>query len=267
MHRLAGKVAIVTGGGGGIGSGVVRRFVAEGAKVAVADVFMESARAVAEPLGDAAFAVQFDASDPASVEAMVEATVARFGRLDILHNNAAMTDPAKHPLDTDAVTIPIEIWNEIIDINLRGYLLGCKYAIPHMVAGGGGSIIQTASNSGTAGDLARIAYGSSKGAIITMTKYIATQHGRQNIRCNSVAPGVVLTEALSKTVPGLAEIIKRHILTPEFGVPDDIAALVAFLASDESRYITGENISISGGGLSHQPHYADLLDFMAQAMA
>ena len=267
MHRLAGKVAIVTGGGGGIGSAVVRRFVAEGAKVAVADVFEDSAKAVAEPLGDAAFAVQFDASDPASVEAMVEATVARFGRLDILHNNAAMTDPGKSQLDTDAVTIPIEIWDEIIDVNLRGYLLGCKYAIPHMIAGGGGSIINTASNSGTAGDLARIAYGASKGAIITMTKYIATQHGRQNIRCNSVAPGVVLTEALSKTVPGLAEIIKRHILTPEFGVPDDIAALVAFLASDESRYITGENISISGGGLSHQPHYADLLDFMAQAMA
>jgi NAD(P)-dependent dehydrogenase (short-subunit alcohol dehydrogenase family) len=116
----------------------------------------------------------------------------------------------------------------------------------------------------TAGDLARIAYGSSKGAIITMTKYIATQHGRQNIRCNSVAPGVVLTEALDKTVPGLKEIIKRHVLTPEFGTPDDIAALVAFLASDESRYITGENISISGGGLSHQPHYADLLDLMEQ---
>ena len=131
MHRLAGKVVIVTGGGGGIGSAVVRRFVAEGAKVAVADVFEDSAKAVAELLGDAAFAVQFDASDPASVEAMVEATVARFGRLDILHNNAAMTDPAKHPLDTDAVTIPIEIWDEIIDINLRGYLLGCKYAIPH----------------------------------------------------------------------------------------------------------------------------------------
>jgi NAD(P)-dependent dehydrogenase (short-subunit alcohol dehydrogenase family) len=266
MKRLQGKIAIVTGGGGGIGSAVVRRFVSEGAKVAVADVFADSAKAVAEPLGDAAIAVQFDASDPASVEAMVEATVSHFGRLDILHNNAAMTDPVKSQMDTDAVTIPLEIWDEIIDVNLRGYLLGCKYAIPHMIAGGGGSIINTASNSGTAGDLARIAYGASKGAIITMTKYIATQHGRQNIRCNSVAPGVVLTEALSKTVPGLADIIKRHILTPEFGVPDDIAALVAFLASDESRYITGENISISGGGLSHQPHYADLMDFMAQAM-
>ena len=266
MERLQGKVAIVTGGGGGIGSAVVRRFVSEGARVAVADVFADSAKAVAEPLGDAAIAVQFDASDPASVEAMVEKTLEHFGRLDILHNNAAMTDPFKSQQDTDAVTIPLEIWDEIIDVNLRGYLLGCKYAIPHMIAGGGGSIINTASNSGSAGDLARIAYGASKGAIITMTKYIATQHGQQNIRCNSVAPGVVLTEALSKTVPGLADIIKRHILTPEFGVPDDIAALVAFLASDESRYITGENISISGGGLSHQPHYADLMDFMAQAM-
>jgi NAD(P)-dependent dehydrogenase (short-subunit alcohol dehydrogenase family) len=266
MGRLQNKIAIVTGGGGGIGSAVARRMVSEGAKVAIADIFLDSAKAAADPLGDAAIAIQFDAVDATSIEAMVEKTVSHFGRLDILHNNAAMTDPAKHPLDTDAVTIPIDIWDEIIDVNLRGYMLGCKYAIPHMIKGGGGSIINTASNSGTAGDLARIAYGASKGAIITMTKYVATQHGHQNIRCNSVAPGVVLTEALSKTVPGLADIIKRHILTPEFGVPDDIAALVAFLASDESRYITGENISISGGGLSHQPHYADLMDFMAKAM-
>jgi NAD(P)-dependent dehydrogenase (short-subunit alcohol dehydrogenase family) len=261
-QRLAGKVAIVTGGGGGIGAAVARRLVAEGAKVAVADIFAESAARAAKPLGDAALAVTFDAADPASVEAMIDQTVARFGRLDILHNNAAMTDPAKHPLDTNAVDIPIGIWREILDINLTGYLLGCKYALPHMIAGGGGSIVNTASNSGSAGDLARIAYGSSKGAIIALTKYVATQHGHQNIRCNSVAPGVVLTEALDKTAPGLKEIIKRHILTPEFGTPDDIAALVAFLASDESRYITGENISISGGGLIHQPHYADLMEFM-----
>jgi NAD(P)-dependent dehydrogenase (short-subunit alcohol dehydrogenase family) len=266
MTRLAGKVAIITGGGGGIGSAVARRFVSEGARVAVADLFLPSAQLVADALGDAAIAVPFDASSPASVEAMVETTVKHFGQINILHNNAAMTDPEKSQRDTDAVTIPVDIWDEIIDVNLRGYMLGCKYAIPHMITGGGGSIINTASNSGSAGDLARIAYGASKGAIITMTKYIATQHGMQNIRCNSVAPGVVLTEALSKTVPGLADIIKRHILTPEFGIPDDIAALVAFLASDESRYITGENISISGGGLSHQPHYADLMDFMAQAM-
>jgi NAD(P)-dependent dehydrogenase (short-subunit alcohol dehydrogenase family) len=263
--RLQGKVGIVTGGGGGIGSAVARRFVAEGAKVAIADIFLESAQRAAQPLGDNAFAVQFDAADPASVKAMVEATVARFGRLDILHNNAALTDPARQQLDTTAVDIPVEIWNATLSINVTGYLLGCKYAIPHMLKAGGGSIINTASNSGSAGDLARIAYGSSKGAIIAMTKYVATQYGKQNIRCNSVAPGVVLTEALEKTVPGLKEIIRRHILTPEFGTPDDIAALVAFLASSESRYITGENISISGGGLAHQPHYADLAAFMADA--
>jgi len=185
--------------------------------------------------------------------------VEELGHLDILVNNAA------HQQSFDALDeISDEEWQRTFAINIHAMFYLSKAALPHLE--GGGSIINTASNSGSAGDLARIAYGASKGAIITMTKYIATQHGRQNIRCNSVAPGVVLTEALDKTVPGLKEIIKRHVLTPEFGTPDDIAALVAFLASDESRYITGENISISGGGLIHQPHYADLLDFMAKAL-
>lgn len=262
MRRLEGKVAIVTGGGGGIGSAVAGRFVAEGAKVVIADLIQEAAERAATPLGNSAIAFQCDAADPQSVKGMVDVAVEHFGRLDILHNNAAMTEPVKSAQDTTAPDIPIGIWREILDVNLTGYMLGCKYAIPRMIESGGGSIINTASNSGSAGDLARIAYGSSKAAIIGLTKYVATQHGRQNIRCNSVAPGVVLTRALEETVPGLKEIIQRHILTPEFGTPDDIAALVTFLASDESRYITGENISISGGGLVHQPHYADLLAFM-----
>jgi NAD(P)-dependent dehydrogenase (short-subunit alcohol dehydrogenase family) len=262
MKRLEGKVAIVTGGGGGIGSAVVRRFVAEGAKVVVADLIEEAAERAAAPLGDCAIAFQFDAADPHSVRRMIDIAVDHFGRLDILHNNAAMTDPVKSMQDTTAPDIPIDVWREILDVNLTGYMLGCKYAIPRMIESGGGSIVNTASNSGSAGDLARIAYGSSKAAIIGLTQYVATQHGRQNIRCNSIAPGVVLTQALEETVPGLKEMIQRHILTPEFGTPDDIAALVTFLASEEARYITGENISISGGGLAHQPHYADLLDFM-----
>ena len=267
MRRLEGKIAIVTGGGGGIGAAVARRMVAEGAKVGIADLYEDSARAAAEPLGDAALAVQFDAADPKSIEAMVTATVDHFGGLDILHNNAAMTDPEKHPLDSTAVDIPIEIWDEIIDVNLRGYMLGCRYAIPHMIERGGGVIVNTASNSGSAGDLARIAYGTSKGGVITLSKYIATQYGKANIRCNSVSPGVVLTPALEATAPDLKEIIKRHVLTPEFGTPDDIANLVAFLASDESRYITGENISIAGGSLQHQPHYADLLEMMEKHLS
>ncbi len=267
MRRLEGKVAIVTGGGGGIGSAVARRIVAEGGRVAIADLYEDSARRAAEPLGEDAMAIGFDAADAASVAAMVEATVKRFGRLDILHNNAALTDPERQQQDTTAIDIPLEIWNATMTINVTGYLLGCKYALPHMIAGGGGSIINTASGSGMAGDLARVAYGSSKGAIIALTRYIATQHGKQGIRCNAIAPGVVLTEALSRTVPGLADIIKRHILTPRFGTPEDIAALAAFLASDESAYITGQTISIDGGSMAHQPHYADLADFMAGMQA
>lgn len=262
--RLQDRVAIVTGGGGGIGAAVARRLVGEGARVAVADLFEESARRAAEPLGNAAIAVQFDAADPASVGAMVERTVMHFGRLDILHNNAALTD-ARQGQDTTAIDIPYEIWNATMSVNVGGYLLGCKYALPHMIGGGGGAIVNTASGSGIAGDLARIAYGSSKAAIIALTKYVATQHGRQNIRCNAIAPGVVLTEALAKTAPGLKEIIARHVLTPRFGTPEDIAALVAFLVSDEAGYITGECIGINGGSLSHQPHYADLADAMARA--
>jgi NAD(P)-dependent dehydrogenase (short-subunit alcohol dehydrogenase family) len=258
MNRLQGKVAIVTGGGGGIGGAVARRFAAEGAQVVVADIFLDTARDVSDAIGAAAIPIQFDASDEASIKAMIDETVARFGRLDILHNNAAMTDPKLSPLDTTAPDIPLDVWNLVQSINVTGYMLGCKYAVPAMIASGGGSIINTASGSGAAGDLARIAYGSSKGAIIAMTKYVATQHGHQNIRCNSISPGVVMTPALEATVPGLKEIIKRHVLTPEFGVPDDIAALVAFLASDEARYITGQDIAINGGSLSHQPHYADL---------
>jgi NAD(P)-dependent dehydrogenase (short-subunit alcohol dehydrogenase family) len=263
MQRLTGKVAIVTGGGGGIGAAVVARLVQEGGRVAVADLFEDRARSAAAPHGDRAITVPFDAADAHSVKALIERTVAHFGRLDILHNNAALTDPERQQQDTTATDIPLEIWNATLTVNLTGYMLGCKYAIPHMIAGGGGSIINTASGSGVAGDLARIAYGSSKGAIIAMTKYVATQYGRQNIRCNAIAPGVVLTPALEATVPGLKELIARHVLTPRFGTPADIAALVAYLASDESGYITGESIGINGGSLSHQPHYADLADAMA----
>ncbi|MDB5685699.1 MAG: short-chain dehydrogenase, partial [Rhizorhabdus sp.] len=164
MRRLEGKVAIVTGGGGGIGSAVARRFVSEGAKVAIADIFEDSAVRAAEPLGADAIAVQFDAASPESVKALVDRTVAHFGRLDILHNNAAMTDPVKSPQDTTAVDIPIDIWREILDINLTGYLLGCKYAIPHMIAGGGGSIINISSGTAHAGDFYATAYACSKGA-------------------------------------------------------------------------------------------------------
>ena len=263
MGRLQGKVAIVTGGGGGIGSAVVRRMVSEGAKVAVADVFMDSAKAAAETLGDAALAVQFDALVPASIEAMVEATVSHFGRLDILHNNAAMTDPAKHPLDTDAVTIPIDIWDEILDINLRGYLLGCKYAIPHMIAGGGGSIINFGSHLGTKGT-EKPAYAAAKGGIMSFTKTLAAQYADYGIRANAIAPAIVRTERSIKrwenkewlladnpTPAARARIAMQKLYPFSVGEPEHIAAIAVFLGSDESRMITGTTITADGGRSSY----------------
>ncbi|MDA9367957.1 SDR family oxidoreductase [Paraglaciecola sp.] len=259
-NRLAGKVAIVTGGAGGIGSAVARRIVAEGGKVAIADIALESAVKVADELGDAALAVQFDAGDPDSIKALIEQTVANFDGLDILHNNAAITTPEIQEYDTTAVDIPLDVWKRILDVNLTGYLLGCKYAIPHMIKRGGGSIINTASNSGIVGDLKRIGYGTSKAGIINLTRHIATQYGRKGVRCNVVAPGIILTEATIKSVPNIAQSFGKHLALGRMGTPEDVANLVAYLASDESSYMTGQCISIDGGSLIHQPHFADYMD-------
>lgn len=259
MQRLENKVAIVTGGGGGIGSVTAKRLVAEGAKVVVADIHLPSAEAAADALSGNGLAVQFDAQDAVSIEALVEKTVAHFGRLDILHNNTAVTDPTIQNHDTNAVDIPLDIWQKTLDVNLTGYMLCCKYAIPHMINGGGGSIINTASGSGQLGDVVRIAYGTSKAGVINLSRYIATQHGRQGIRCNAIAPGLIITPAVDRTAPEIKAIMQKYVLTKRLGVPEDIAALVAFLASDESGYITGGCIDISGGSTSCQPHYAELM--------
>jgi NAD(P)-dependent dehydrogenase (short-subunit alcohol dehydrogenase family) len=255
---LDGKVALITGGGGRIGAATARRLAAEGAKVAIGDLSEAAAAAAARSIGDQALAVQFDAGDPDSIARMVARTVEHFGRLDILHNNAAMLDLAFLEQDRDAVQTSIEVWDATMAINVRGYMLACKHAIPHMIKAGGGSIINTASNSALLGDSSRIAYGSSKGAIISMTRYIATQHGRSKIRCNTICPGLILDEELERKVPELSEATARHILLPRHGRPEDIAALVAFFASDDASFITGQLIGCDGGMLSHQPFLADL---------
>ena len=128
-----------------------------------------------------------------------------------------------------------------------------------MVTRGGGSIINTASNSGMVGDLSRIGYGTSKAGIINMSKHIATQYGRQGIRCNAIAPGIILTEATLKSVPDIAQSFGKHLALDRMGTPQDVANLVAYLASDESGYMTGQCLSIDGGSLIHQPHFADYM--------
>jgi len=263
MRRLEGRIAIVTGGAGGIGAATARRLSDEGAAVVVADIDRAAAELVASQIGGDASAFHFDAGDAASIEALIEATVARYGKLDILHNNAALTRPEVVRSDSTAPQISLEVWDAVMNVNLRGYLVGCKLAIPHMLRSGGGAIVNTASGSGLAGDLSRIAYGTSKAGIMSLTRYVATQHGRQGIRCNAIAPGLIVTESTRSAVPELLSIIARHVLTPRLGKPEDVAALVAFLASDEAGFINGETICCNGGSLIHQPHMADLADYQA----
>lgn len=257
MRGLDGKVAIVTGGAGRIGRAVVQRLVEEGVRVVVADLDASGAAAVAGLYGKRAAGIGFDAADEGSIRAMVGFALARFGRIDVLHNNAAYVNLGALGADEDAITTPLELWDTTMAVNVKGYFLACRHILPHMIAAGAGSIINMSSGSGLAGDHCRIAYGTSKGAIATLTQYVAAQHGKQGIRCNAIAPGMMADEALRRAVPRLWEINERHSLTPRGGHPDDIAALVAFLASDESAFITAQIIACDGGLLSHQPQMLD----------
>jgi NAD(P)-dependent dehydrogenase (short-subunit alcohol dehydrogenase family) len=264
LNRFTGQVAIVTGGASGIGEATCRRLVAEGADVVIADVNGDKAAALAAELGEHASARQFDASEVASVESLIKRTIERFGRLDVLHNNAAISSPEVHARDRNPIDITFETWDQVMAVNVRGYLAGCKYALPIMLSRGTGAIVNTASTGGFAGDITRMAYSVSKAAIIGLTRQIATHYGRQGIRCNAVAPGLVLTPGTRGAAPQVIEVMQRHLLVPEVGQPEDIAAVVCFLASNEARYINGQTYIVDGGMLAHNPSMADLIDMASR---
>jgi NAD(P)-dependent dehydrogenase (short-subunit alcohol dehydrogenase family) len=192
--------------------------------------------------------------------AMVEAAAKHFGGLDILHNNAAASDPALMSRDGDVADLDVTVFDRTLAVNLRGPMLGCKHAIPRMLARGGGAIVNTSSASGLVGDPVRTAYGVSKAGLDSLTRYVATQYGKRGIRCNSIAPGVIATPALAANVPReMIAIYERSHLTPRLGRPEDIAAAVVFLASDDAAFITGQTLSVDGGLLAHHPAFGELL--------
>jgi NAD(P)-dependent dehydrogenase (short-subunit alcohol dehydrogenase family) len=263
MRGLAGKVAFITGGAGGIGAATAERFLAEGAAgVTIADVGGDAARRVAERLGPLAYPVVIDIGEEASIKAALDDAYDHFGRLDILFNNAALTDAATMAQDSTVTEIPLEIWNRTLRVNATGFMLCCRHAIPRMAAAGGGCIVNTASGSGLLADISRVAYGASKAAVISLTQYVATQHGKDRIRCNAIAPGPIVTPHSRSVAGPLFDLIARHMPMRELGVPDDAAALVAFLASDDARYINGQTIILDGGMMAHHAHVRDMEDFI-----
>ena len=259
MEDLRGKVAIITGGANGMGEHVARTLAELGSRVVIADIDVERASRVAAEIradGGDAVSIPTDIGDEAQVKALVERVMGDYGRIDILDNNAAALELTAH--DPDLVQLETDILEATLKVNVMGAYFCCKHVIPRMIECGGGSIINMGSVSGVSGEGSLTAYGISKGAIMQMTRAVAAQYGKQGIRCNSVAPGLVLTENTSMWMPQhLKGVYERHSMTPYVGQPQDIANLVVFLASDQSRYLTGQIYYADGGLRAALPTLAD----------
>jgi len=247
--RLAGKAAFVTGGASGIGRAIAERFVAEGARVAVADRDEPGARQVAASLGAAALAVPLDVTDEAAWIAALETVAAAFGRLDILVNNAGIG-----PLGTIEKT-SLEEWRRVHAVNLDGVFLGCKHALPHLRRAGGGSIVNMSSVAGLIGTPTLVAYGSSKAAVRMLTKSVALHCARRRdgIRCNSIHPVFTETPMVAAMIGVAREpaeargALAAQIPLGRLGRPEEVAAMAVWLASDEASLVTGAEFVIDGG--------------------
>jgi NAD(P)-dependent dehydrogenase (short-subunit alcohol dehydrogenase family) len=245
VKRLEGKVAIVTGAGSGIGEATARLMAREGALVVVADLNRVEAERVAGEL-DVATPVEVDVSDEGDVIRMIETAVHSFGGLDVLHNNA--TDSSLNAVDTDITTLDMAVFDRLVAVNLKGQFLGCKHAIPQMLARGGGSIVNTASIDGFVGRGVRAAYGASKAGVVLLTKSVASQYGTQGIRCNAVAPGLTLTPgAVNNASREYVETSLRNYPMPRLCTPEDVAKAVVFLASDDASYVNAATLMVDGG--------------------
>jgi len=266
---LSDRVAIITGAGQGIGAEVAAVLGTRGATVILNDIMADRVEETAAALraqGICAEASVFDLTDEDDISRAVSAIAARHGRIDIVHNNAAFQTNEQRARDLDVINLPADAWDKAFAVNARGPMLLCKHVLPTMIAGGGGSIIHSASGFGLLGEMTLTAYGASKAALINLGRFIATQYGKQGVRSNVIAIGFVLSEnAIESTPQVVKDVLLAHHLNPELGSPRDIANVVSFLASDDSRFINGALIPVDGGFTAHQASMVDFQRLFAEA--
>lgn len=257
---------MVAGSATGIGAETARLMAAEGARVVLGDIDAATAGEVAEEIrggGGEAVAVTADIAEEEQVREMIATAIREFGRLDVLHNNAAALGPDAIGADSagSIIDIPLEAYDRTMAVNVRGFVLACRYAIPQMLENGGGSIIQTASVAGVAAEGPRGAYGMSKAAVVMMTKHLATCYGPRGVRCNAILPGVTFRPGGSLTTESARyPVYLRHHAAPRLGQPEDVGSAVVFLASDRAEWINGAIIPVDGGASARLPWATDLAE-------
>lgn len=247
------QVAIVTGAASGIGRSIAVLLASGGAKTLVADIDEDNAEATVEMIvesGGDASSMRVDVSESDEVEAMISEAVSRYGRLDVLVNNAA--DLSLIPLDLSVTDTDVEILDRVYNTNLRSVYIACKAAIPHMLQNGGGAIVNISSIQSLMGDMERTAYSMMKAGMNSLSRSIATQYGKQGVRCNTVCPGPIMNRDPGKAWPDFVQDAYRSaVLTTDIGAPSDVGHLVALLASERGKFISGQTIPVDGGFSAH----------------
>ena len=259
--RLKGKVVVVTASTRGIGLAIVKACAAEGAVVYMGARNLERAKSVADELNADGWKVRYvynDATEDESYAEMIESVVEKEGRIDVLVNNFGTSDPKQ---DLDFAHTDVDVFLNTVNINLKSVYLASQDAVKHMEKNGGGSIINISSIGGQTPDISQVAYGTSKAAINYLTKLIAVQEARHNIRCNAVLPGMTATDAVQNNLSeDFKEFFLRHTPIRRMGQPEEIAAAVVYFASDESAFTTGQILTVSGGFGLATPVFGDLAE-------